>query len=335
MKPKSEDDILAIIGRLFPNEHRGMLLGRGDDCAVLAPCGPRAVTTDIFAEDAHFRRSYFTPFDIGYKALAVNVSDVGSAGAAPSGVSVGLTLSGGEDAAWIEGFCLGMRELADRFGLALTGGDLTKAASVNVCITAWGDLPEGLPLGLRRGLAREGDAVFLIGGIGLARLGLEALEAGYSGSPEGPRAGDFPEAVRAHLHPLPKVREGMAVAGYAVKHALQDRIGLMDVSDGLARDLPRLLDSRRSGLGADVVLDMRALHPEVVRHAGTGAAAYAFAGGEDYALAGTCPAEHAEGLRDALARQGLEAPLFIGTVRPGGIVLNGEAWRSEGFDHFG
>ena len=334
MKLKSEDDILAIIGRHFSNEHPGMLLGRGDDCAVISPRRNLAVTTDIFAENAHFRRSYFSAFDIGYKAMAVNVSDVGAAGARPAGVSVGLTLAGDEDAEWIEGFCLGMKELADRYGIALTGGDLTKAGALNVCVTAWGELPDSLPAGLRRGAALEGDAVFVIGGIGLARLGLEALEAAYAGR-QGPSAEDFPDAVRGHLHPVPRVDEGMALAAYAVTHGLQERIGLMDVSDGLARDLPRLLNSRGSGLGAEILLDPRCLHPELVRHAGTDAAAYAFIGGEDYALAGTCPADCAEDIRKFLLQRGLEPLRLIGTVKRGGIVLNGESWRMAGFDHFG
>ena len=69
MRPASEDDILGIVGRFFPVSHPSLLLGRGDDCAVLRPGAPLAVTTDIFAEDAHFRRRYFSPFDIGYKAV--------------------------------------------------------------------------------------------------------------------------------------------------------------------------------------------------------------------------------------------------------------------------
>ena len=101
MRMASEDDILGLIARFFPEDHPALLLGRGDDCAVLRPGGPLALTTDVFAEDAHFRRRYFTPFDIGFKSVAVNVSDVGASGARPVGISMGLTLTGREDEAWL------------------------------------------------------------------------------------------------------------------------------------------------------------------------------------------------------------------------------------------
>jgi thiamine-monophosphate kinase len=151
MRPASEDDILAIVGRIFPTGHPALLLDRGDDCAVLRPGGPLAVTTDVFAEDAHFRQRYFTPFDIGWKSLAVNVSDVGSSGAKPTGFSIGLTLTGREDSAWLESFCNGMKALTDRFDLAISGGDLARSPLLNVCVTAWGELPAEMPRGLRRG----------------------------------------------------------------------------------------------------------------------------------------------------------------------------------------
>lgn len=331
MRPASEDDILAIVSRHFPVGHPSLLLDRGDDCAVLRGGGPLAVTTDIFAEDAHFRRRYFSSFDIGWKSLAVNISDVGSSGAKPSGFSIGLTLTGKEDVAWLEGFCAGMKALTERFDLAISGGDLARSSLLNVCVTAWGELSEALPRGLRRGVAQEGDAVFLVGSVGLARLGLTALEAADDAEACWER---WPVACAQHLRPMPLAFEGMALGRFAVEHGLQDRLGLMDVSDGLARDLPRLLNSRKSGLGADVVLD--SVHPEVREHCsgqGLDAIQFAFEGGEDYALAGTCPAEEWQALEALLS--GFAVPFSrLGTVRPGAVTLNGKAPSSAGFDHF-
>ena len=331
MRPASEDDILAIVSRYFPVGHPSLLLDRGDACAVLRGGGPLAVTTDIFAEDAHFRRRYFSAFAIGWKSLAVNISDVGSSGAKPSGFSIGLTLTGKEDTAWLEGFCEGMKALTDRFDLAISGGDLARSSLLNVCVTAWGELSEALPRGLRRGVAQEGDAVFLVGNVGLARLGLTALEAADDVEACTER---WPAACAQHLRPMPLAFEGMALGRFAVEHGLQDRLGLMDVSDGLARDLPRLLDSRKSGLGADIVFE--SVHPEVQGYCaekGLDAAQFAFDGGEDYALAGTCPAEAWPALEALLA--GFSVPSFrLGTVRPGAVTLNGEAPSSAGFDHF-
>ena len=108
--PLSEDKVLEVISRYFPQDHPSLLLGRGDDCAVIKSGLPLAVSTDIFAEGSHFRTRYFSPADIGYKALAVNISDLGAAGAAPEGCSVGLTLTGGEDEAWLCGICSGKGE---------------------------------------------------------------------------------------------------------------------------------------------------------------------------------------------------------------------------------
>ena len=95
MIPRGEDDILSLLDAHFPRSGKGLLLGRGDDCALLAPAAlPRALTCDVFVEDSHFRTRYFTPYELGWKALAVNVSDLASAGAEPEGFSLGLTLSG-------------------------------------------------------------------------------------------------------------------------------------------------------------------------------------------------------------------------------------------------
>ena len=335
MRPSSEDDILAIVSRYFPVGHPSLLLDRGDDCAVIRPCGPMAVTTDIFAEDAHFRRRYFSAFDIGWKSLAVNISDVGSSGATPLGFSIGLTLTGKEDTAWLEGFCEGMKALTDRFGLAISGGDLARSSLLNVCVTAWGELPGELPRGLRRGVAKEGDVIFLVGNVGLARLGLTILEE----TPEevvAEKLALWPAAWAQHLRPMPLAFEGMTLGRFAVEHDLQDRIGLMDVSDGLARDLPRLLNSRKSGLGADICLDEGGLHPEILSYCGqTGqnSASFAFEGGEDYALAGTCPADAWAELETLLSS--FSAPTAkLGTVKKGSFTLNGMPIASAGFDHF-
>jgi len=336
MRPASEDDILAIVSRYFPEAHPSLLLGRGDDCAVIRTAGPMAVTTDIFAEDAHFRQRYFSPYDIGWKAVAVNISDVGSSGAKPSGLSIGLTLTGKEDVLWLERFCEGMKALSDRFDVALSGGDLARSPLLNVCVTAWGELPAALPCGLRRGVAQEGDIVFLVGHVGLARLGLTVLEAASDAEAVQDALASWPTACSQHLRPMPLAFEGMQLASFAIANGLQDRLGLMDVSDGLARDIPRLLNSRKLGLGADIQLVGDLISAEIrnyCRQKGLDPAQFAFEGGEDYALAGTCPAEAWSALEELLS--GFAIPFFrLGTVRPAPVTLNGSAPDSAGFDHF-
>ncbi len=333
----SESGILAVIDSYFPREHPSLLLGRGDDCAVLRAGGNIAMSTDIFAEDSHYRRSYFCARDIGYKSLAVNVSDIGAAGARPEGVSLRLTLTGDEDETWIRGFCEGMKEIADAFGLAVSGGDLSRAPAQSVCVTAWGRLPEDLPTGLRRGAAGAGDVVFACGGLGLARAGLAVLEEA-GGRAEGVELAkrEWPACCRRHLRPMPLAAAGMELARFCASRRLGDRVGLMDVSDGLARDLPRLLDSGRTGLGAELFLGGSMLHEEVLRFCavrGLEPSLFAYLGGEDYALAGTCPAERWTEMERWMAACG-HPVTKLGTARPGSVRLNGVIAEDAGFDHF-
>ena len=135
---------------------------------------------------------------------------------------------------------------------------------------------------------------------------------------------------------LPMAAAGMDLAHFCVSRGLGGRVGLMDVSDGLARDLPRLLDSGRTRLGADLFLERGMLHEEMLRFCtarGLDPFLFAYLGGEDYALAGTCPAEVWTDLERWMADCG--HPLTrLGTVRPGSVKLNGAAAMGAGFDHF-
>ena len=329
MIPRGEDDILSLLDAHFPRSGKGLLLGRGDDCALLAPAAlPRALTCDVFVEDSHFRTRYFTPYELGWKALAVNVSDLAAAGAEPEGFSLGLTLTGREYAEWLDACFSGMADLAGRWNMALAGGDLARAGVLHFSVTAWGRV---LYADLRRGRAHTGDMIFACGEIGLARTGLLALES--AGTPEDVARvrREYPASCAAHLMPEPRVEFALALAELAERNGAAGRMGLMDLSDGLARDLPRLLDSRRTGLGADIELPEAALRDEVRRFAGEqgeSAAEFAFRGGEDYALIGTCPPQ----LWPAVEALGVRR---LGEVRAGGMTLNGTPWTAPGFDHFG
>ncbi len=324
----SEDDVLARIERFFPSGHPGLSLGRGDDCCVFAPAGPLCVSTDLFVEDVHFRRTYFTPEDTGRKALAVNLSDLAACGARPTGFSLGLALPADADEALVDGVFRGLAEEARPYGAALTGGDLSRADKLHLCLTVFGEAPAGGAL--TRGNCRPGDVLFLIGRPGLARVGLARLEAGGRAALE-----TFPAACAAHLRPAARVIEGLRLAAVCDAEPALRRCALMDVSDGLARDLPRLLGT--PDLGADLVLP--APHPEVLRHAtdvargvpaAEAAAEIMLQGGEEYALLGACDPKRAA----AFAAVVHEA-VFLGTVSADpGIRRQGRAVHG-GFDHFG
>lgn len=326
----SEDDFLALIAATFPNEHRSLALGRGDDCAEIV-CPPRmVVSTDLFVEDVHFRRSYFTPRQTGHKALAVNISDIAAAGARPLGVSVGLVAPTPFPRTEAEGILEGMLDAATAHGIALTGGDLSRGEKLAFCVTIWGEAatPENAPAHfLRRGPVSPGDALFLCGQVGLARAGLLLLEEKGAEA-----AGQFPAACAALLAPVPLVAAGLALA------AVPD-CRLMDVSDGLARDLPRMLSSYGAKCGAAITLSRRGLHPELVTYAddkGEDPVRFAFLGGEDYALLGSCPAPRIEEAAERVREADAALPFHIlGTVTATpGIVLNGASPDGPGFDHF-
>lgn len=326
----SEDHILACIDRHFPGKGEQVLLGRGDDCAVLDVTGPLCISTDLFMEDVHFRRSYFTPEDVGWKALAVNLSDLAACGARPVGFTVGLALPGDADMELVDSLCAGMAEVAG--DMPLVGGDLSRAERLHLCVTVFGQAEKTL----LRGIAEPGDMIFMAGRAGLARTGLGLLE-------KHGRAAlvDWPDACNAHLRPVPRLRDGMRLSTLSAmteNAGRSGRIGLMDLSDGLARDLPRLVGK---GRGAAISLPMP--HQEIARlmasRCGTGtlcqqeglsaAARQMFLGGEEYALIGTCAPDLASQVMVTLA----EATVLGRVTDSEGILVDGVR-IGGGFDHF-
>lgn len=328
---RSEDDCLSIINSVFPKNGPHMPLGRGDDCAELIfPRNNAALSTDFFWQDAHFRTWYSTPFEVGAKALAGAVSDLAAAGARPLGFSLGLMLPERCSRRALRHMMQGMHSVAEAHGLVLSGGDLSRSGLLGFSVTVWGEstLPEP-PRFFQRGQAQPGDIIFLIGAVGMARVGFLHLES------QGRSAiHTCPACVMAHLLPRPLVAEGQSLTRLATDFARQHpetpgRMALMDVSDGLARDLPRLLGT----LGADLTLPPRLIHPEIHAAAeknGLPAITYLLQGAEDYALLGSCsPAlwkhvqktlPHAVALGRAVSRMG--------------IVLEGAPVTEHGFDHF-
>lgn len=315
--------MLACIDRHFTLMRPDVLIGRGDDCAVLEAGKKLCVSTDLFLEDSHFRVAYFSPGEIGHKALAVNISDLAAMGARPTGFTLGLVLPSWVDCVWLDSFFQGMAEAAAAHGMQLVGGDIARSDKIGISITAMGEKQDGSSLLLRGGLM-PGDILFLVGDIGLARIGLQELE-------ESGRAAlqEWPAACAAHLLPKPQVSAGLmlARAGYNARPPV-----VMDVSDGLAADLPRLL--RQGPFGAELEIPIDLLHAEARRHAalrGEDAVVEAYLGGEDYALLGACAPDMAHVLRSAIPeyRQ-------IGKVASDcRIFCNGhDMGRIKGFDHF-
>jgi thiamine-monophosphate kinase len=318
-----EFDLIARI-RARTAARRDVVLGIGDDAAVVrvAPGHQLVITTDTLVAGRHFPRAT-APRDIGWKAIAVNLSDLAAMGAAPAWVTLALTLPRG-DPVWLDAFIGGFMALAHRHGVALVGGDTTRGP-LSITVTAHGLVPRGTAL--RRHGARAGDAIYVSGSLGDAAAGLRASRGGLATV-----TASVARALRMRLdRPEPRVALGLALRGIAS--------AAIDLSDGLAQDLGHVL--RASGVGGVVEVDAlptsRALRSAVASRAVR--RRLQLAGGDDYELCFTVPAVR-EGRLAAIARR-LRLPLTrIGTVlrTPGLVLLDGRAFPVRlprtGYDHF-
>ena len=336
--PASENQVLDLIASLFESRTPHTPLGRGHDCAELANLeGALALSTDMFWQDSHFRAAYFTPAEAGAKALSSAVSDLAAAGAVPMGFSLDLLLPPWIGMETLGAALGGMAAKAREYGIVLAGGDLAGGEQLGFSLTVWGGpVRRGAPF-LHRCKAEPGDRIFLVGEAGLALVGLLQLERQGRAALE-----EWPQSCAAHLDPRPLLAEGQALASLAAEltgggphirpqagSGARPRLALMDVSDGLARDLPRLLGPH----GAALALDPAVIPPEVriaSTRLGRPPEQFFLLGGEDYALLGTCP----EALW-TLVSDAVPAARTLGRVcREPGLFLDGEPFAMDGFDHF-
>lgn len=294
MRPLGEFELIGRFTGALPLRGEGVLLGVGDDAAVLrAPYGEALVATaDAVVEGVHFD-GRFDPADVGWKALAVNLSDLASMGARPLWALVALALPRGTSLARVDGVARGLGRCARRFGVAVVGGNVTRAAELSLAITAVGATARPL----RRDGARPGDVILVSGTLGDAALGV--------------RRGAEAPLARRQRRPVPRLALGRALRGIAG--------AAIDVSDGLVQDLGHLCAA--SGVGATVRVEELPLSP-AYRRATRGEAdpwAAALSGGEDYELCVTVPPRRVAAALRAAARAG--TPLTrIGEIRRGAGV---------------
>jgi thiamine-monophosphate kinase len=295
-------------------------LGIGDDAALLrVPPGQLlAVSTDTLVAGRHFPDDT-SAADLGWKALAVNLSDLAAMGAQPAWCTLALTLPQA-DAAWLDDFLDGFLELADQHGVALVGGDTT-SGPLSITVTVHGFVPEGEAL--RRSGARVGDEVWVTGTLGDAAAGLRQWQARGLASAK----------LRYRLdRPTPRVEAGLALR--AVARAA------IDVSDGLAADLGHVLAA--SGVGAELELGRLPTSVPLHEHFGNDAERWPLqlSGGDDYELCFIAPAANAFAIEQALAQCDVIGTVVGRIVAGAGLSLRtpeGEAFDlpSSGFDHFG
>jgi thiamine-monophosphate kinase len=327
----AEDDLVRRIRAAAGTAQDGVLVGIGDDCAVLSttPGTHLIAKTDLLIEDVHFRRRYAELADVGWKALAVNVSDIASKGARSRWALVALACPAATTADDIDAFYEGMLSLANEHGVAVVGGDTSSSPGgwfVNV--TLLGETVRAI----LRSTARAGDVVAVTGTLGRAAAGLAVLERGAA--PAGVDAASLADVTAAHLRPRPRVAEGRWLGGAAGVTAM------MDLSDGLSVDLPRLC--AESDLGATVIVDALPVAVETRRVAdalGRDPLAWATGGGEDYELLVACAPDAFASLADGLARATGTALTRVGTFasEPGVrfVDARGRAVAvARGYEHF-
>ena len=306
-------------------------LGIGDDCAVLPqPDGSVLLaTTDMLVEDVHFLRRAIVPADLGWKSLAVNLSDIAAMGGTPQAAFLSLALPRDVEVEWVDDFFAGFKELADATGTALLGGDTTRSPErvvVNVAVLGRAAADR---VKLRSG-ARPGDAACVTGFLGDSGAGLELVLAGR-------QAADADEAalLRAHNRPRPHLAEGAWLAA-------RPEVGaMMDVSDGIDSDLRRI--GERSRCGARIEIERLPVSPELARTAarrGWDVTRLAAAAGEDYCLLLAADPGSVAGLAADFAAAFGRPLVTIGTFTGEPEAVRYEVGGREaklaghGFDHF-
>lgn len=294
--------------------------GIGDDCAVMpSGDGELLFTTDLLMEGVHFLRNESSPEDVGWKAAAVNLSDIAAMGGVPVATFLSVALPKDALGEWAERFISGYVELSRRFDVPLLGGDTTSSLrDVAINVGVLGRAPYGKSV--RRSGAVAGHSIYVTGNLGSSAGGLQAILKGWEMTPE------VSSLISSHMKPMPRLSEGQALLETGLTGAM------MDVSDGIASDLRHIL--KASGVGASVDLDSLPMADElrsVCLKYGQDAHKLAASGGEDYELLFTAPRE-IENL--------LDFPVYrIGEIVPGDSLIwmwNGNAMDLDikGFNHF-
>jgi thiamine-monophosphate kinase len=275
-------------------------LGPGDDAAVIGAPGGRVVaTTDLLLEGRHFRRDWSPPYAIGRKAAAQNLADVVAMGARPTALLFGFGVPPDTEAAWVDALCDGMRDECAQVGASVAGGDVVRADTVLLAVTALGAL-DGPPV--TRAGARSGDVVAVCGRLGYAAAGVELLARGRH---------EPAELVDAHRRPRPPYAAGLRARDLGAT-------AMLDVSDGLVQDLGHLAEAS----GVRVEIDGAAVPAPPVPDGPR----LALTGGEDHAFAATFPQDSA--LPDEWR--------VIGRVAAGApeVTVDGQPYGAGGWDHF-
>ena len=304
-------DEFELIERFFNRQAStpGVLVGIGDDGAVLQPTPghDQVQVIDTLVEGVHFPANSQAE-DIGYRVVAVNLSDIAAMGARPCWMTLALTMPPKDDQ-WLAGFASGLFEAASEFDVALVGGDTTSGDAVVATVHVTGEVETGKAL-LRSG-AKVGDTIFVTGTFGDAAAGLELLGGGERDS----------FLVHRFLRPRARIETGHQLVGRAN--------AAIDVSDGLVGDLSKLLGA--SGVGAELEIDRVPVSDAIkARFDESNRTRLALTGGDDYELCFTARPDVVEGIADITAVGKVTGEPGL-TCRQNGVIVE---WDDSGYRHF-
>jgi thiamine-monophosphate kinase len=305
-------------------------LGIGDDCAVLPmdESFDLLVTTDMLIEDIHFLRDKITPWQLGYKSVAVNLSDIAAMGGTPLGTFLSIAIPPGVEVEYLDELMKGYHDISEKYATPLYGGDTTKSVkhlAINVC--AIGKCPKGKAR--LRNYAQSGDLICVTGNLGDSAGGLQAMLNKMETS------ADIEYLLQRHNLPEPRITEGQVLLGFSGVHAM------MDISDGIASDLVHILKSSKKAGRIDLEkLPLSEPLKSICATQNWSPDELAVGGGEDYELLFTLAPEKLNELQQVFNNQFRKTIYPIGEIKEGEPAI--EWYKNEqkvvfskaGFNHF-
>ena len=298
-------------------------IGIGDDAAVWQCSSPvQLATTDSLVQDTHFDLDITGWWELGWKAIAVNLSDIAAMGGIPEYALISLAIPGELEADCISSLYQGMVQIANQFGIAIAGGNIASASKVTITVTILGSLED--KSALTRSAAMPGDQIAVTGYPGLSAAGLRMLKQKLNFDAETTKL-----LKQAHLQPMPRVKEGQILLRQGVRAAI-------DVSDGLIADLTHVCKASR--VSARIKENLIPVHPAAQANFKADCQQLALTGGEDYELLFAASSQVI-----ARTEQAISCPVtVIGEITeglPGQVTLVNAAgksipWQQAGWEHF-
>lgn len=330
LKEIGEFGFIDRFSGLFAGMVKGNIKGIGDDCAIM-PLNDNEdliVTTDLLVENIHFLKDKISPFQLGHKSLAVNLSDIAAMGGTPVASFLSLAIPVNTDVEFLDELIQGYKTLSEKYEVPLLGGDTTKSPdtlTINVCVLGKCEKNKAV----LRSTAKTGDIICVTGYLGDSAAGLKATLEGLS------VAAETDYLTERHYMPSPRLKEGSLLA------SLPGVNSMMDISDGLSSDLMQIL--KASVKGAMVDTELIPVSPElynICMKRGWNAFDLAVSGGEDYELLCTISPDKFEQTAAIFEKQ-CEKKLFsVGAIITGVPEIK---WMkgsksvsidNKGFDHF-